>query len=135
MNISNYYRNMIINHMLRGQAFSPAATVYIALFTANTGLQTNNPSSEVSASGYERKAISLTEATTGTSANGLDIDWEPAEAAWGTVYQAAIVDHATNTNWGTNVNVLMWNDLAESKTVNIGDIFKFPAGNVVVTFE
>lgn len=135
MNISNYYRNMIINHMLRGQAFSPAATVYIALFTANTGLQTNNPTGEVSASGYVRKAISLTEATTGTSSNSSDIEWDTAVAAWGTVYQVAIVDHETNTNWGTNVNVLMWNDLEESKTVNIGDIFRFSAGNVVVNYE
>ena len=135
MNISNYYRNMIINHMLRGEAFSPPATVYLALFTSNTGLQTNSPTGEVSASGYVRKAISLSEATTGNSANSGDIEWDTAVAAWGTVYQAAIVDHETNTNWGTNVNVLMWNDLEESKTVNIGDIFRFSAGNAVVTFE
>ena len=35
---SNYYLETIIDHMLRGAAFTPPATVYVALFSADTGL-------------------------------------------------------------------------------------------------
>jgi len=31
--ISDYYENKIIDHMLRGQAFTPPSTIYLALYT------------------------------------------------------------------------------------------------------
>lgn len=46
-NLSDYMENKIIDHMLRNQAYTPPATVYVALFTAVTGLEANNPTSEV----------------------------------------------------------------------------------------
>lgn len=45
---SDYYENKILDHMIRGQAFTVPTTVYLALFTANTGLEGNSPSAEVS---------------------------------------------------------------------------------------
>lgn len=134
-NFSNYYRDKIIDHMLRGQAFSPAATVYIALFSADTGLQTNAPSAELSAGGYVRKAVALGAPSAGVSSNPSDVEWDAASASWGTITHAAIVDHPTNTTWGTNVNVLMWNALEETKAIGAGDIFKFATGNIVATVE
>ena len=132
---SNYYENKIIDHMLRGQAFTPPATVYIALFTANTGLEANLPTGEVStaATGYTRKAVTLSAASGGSSSNSADVVWDVATANWGTVTAAAIVDHETNTDWGTDVNVLMWADLSTSKTVNNEDLFKILATKFTVT--
>ena len=132
-NFSDYYRNQIVNHMLRGQAFTEPTTVYVALFTANTGLQDNSPTAEVSGGGYVRKTLTLSEATSpaGDSNNSL-IEWDAATANWGEVTHVAIVDHETNSNWGTDVNVLMWDALVASKTIETNDIFRLPEGNLEV---
>lgn len=132
---SDFYENKIIDHMLRGVAYTVPTTVYVALFTANTGLEANNPTSEVSTSGtaYARVAVTLNAASGGATSNSADLTWTTATASWGTVTSAAIVDHLTNTTWGTNVNVLMWADLSASKLVNSGDLFKILAGDLDVT--
>jgi hypothetical protein len=134
MDFSVYYRNKIIDHMLRGQSFTVPTTVYVALFTADTGLSANSPTGEVSLSGtaYERLAVTLSEASAGDSANSAILEWDPATADWGTITHAAIVDHATNTNWGTGVNVLMWDALVAPKSINTDDIFRIPAGNLEI---
>ncbi len=139
-NFSNYYRNKVVEHMLRGQVFPVPETVYIALFTANTQLQINDPTAEVDADDYVRKALVLDEADSGghdpgESANTSDITWDAAENDWGEITHLAIVDHETNEDWGTDVNVLMWDRLekdgdAAPKTINTDDIFSLPAGNL-----
>ncbi len=134
---SNYYENKIINHLLRNEAFSPPSAIYIALFTGNAAaaLEANNPTTEVSFSGtaYQRKAITLSAASNGTSANASLIEWAVTTAGWGTVTYLALVDHPTNTNWGTNVNVLMWGALATPKSVLIDEILRIPQSSITVT--
>ena len=131
---SDYYENKIIDHMLRNQAFTPPTTVYVALFTSTTGLEANSGiTGEVSGGSYARQAVTLTAASAGASENNADITFPTASASWGTVTALAIVDHATNTTWGTNVNVLMYGTLTASKAVGNGDTFKILAGNIDVT--
>lgn len=131
---SDYAENLIINHLLRAQAYTPV-TIYVALFTAGTGLEANNPTAEVSGGGYARQVAGLSPASGGASSNAADIIFPTATADWGTITHVALVDHPTNTNWGTNVNVFMWSALDTAKTVNAGDTFKINAGNLNVTVE
>ena len=130
--LSVYYRDKIIDHMFRGQAFTVPTTIYVALFTSDAGLSANNPTGEVStsATAYTRKTLALSEANGGDTANTGVIEWDPATSNWGTVVYAAIVDHPTNTNWGTNVNVLAWDSLVASKVIDTDDIFRLPIGNL-----
>jgi len=130
---SDYFENQIINHMLRNQAFTPPSTVYLALFTAVTGLEANNPSAEVSGGSYARMAVTLDAASGGATQNSSNVDWTTATGDWGTVTHVAVVDHLTNTTWGTNVNVLMYGALTQAKTVNTGDTFRFLAGDLDIT--
>ena len=134
---SDYYENRIIDHMLRGQAFTPPAVIYLALFTASTGLETGSPTGEVSFSGtgYVRKAIALSAASGGNTANSAELLWDAATGNWGNVTHAAIVDHATNTGWGTNVNVLAWKNLNEAKTINTTDVFRVAAGSLTFAVQ
>jgi len=127
---SDYYENKIIDKMLRNQAFTPPTNLYLALFTADTGLEANNPTAEVSGGAYARKIFTLTAASGGLSANVADITFDEATADWGTITHVAIVDHLSNSNWGTDVNVLMWGPLDASKVVNNGDTFKVPLGDL-----
>ena len=131
---SDYYENKIIDHMLRAQAFTPPATLYVALFTgsAASALEANNPTTEVSGGGYARKAVTLSAGSSGATANTNEVDFGTASAAWGEVTHAAIVDHETNTTWGTNVNVLMFTPLTANKTVASGDIVKIEVGSLTV---
>jgi hypothetical protein len=133
MSMSDYLENKIIDHILRNQAFTPPATVYLALFTGSTGLEANNPTAEVSGGAYVRQALALAAASGGSSSNSALITFPTATVAWGTVSHWAIVDHDTNVTWGTNVNVLYWGALSVSRTVAADDVVKVGAGNLVVT--
>jgi hypothetical protein len=130
---SDYYENKIIDHMLRAIAFTPPATIYVALFKAVTGLEENNPTQEVSGGSYARQPVTLIAASGGASENSADIIFPQATADWGTVSHVALVDHLSNTNWGVGVNVLMWSALDASKLVESGDTFKINAGDLDVT--
>lgn len=131
---SDFFENKIIDHMLRNQAYTVPATVYIALFTADTGLEANSPTAEVSGTNYARRAVTLAAASGGASSNSGTIIMGTAGAAgWGTVTHAALVDHETNSTWGTDVNVLMWTALDASKIVDEGDIVQFNAGDLDIT--
>ena len=130
---SDHYENKIIDHMLRNQAFTPPSTIYLALFTADTGLEADNPTAEVSGGAYARQAFTLTAASGGASENGADIEFPEATGNWGTITHVAIVDHLSNSNWGTDVHVLMWGPLAASKVINTGDTLRINAGDLDVS--
>jgi len=127
---SDYLENWVIDFFLRNTAFTPPATVYVALFTSSSGLESNNPTAEVSGGAYARQVCALDAASGGVSANTSDITFPIATADWGTVTHIAIVDHLTNTTWGTNVNVLMWAALDTARIVLEGDRLKFDAGEI-----
>jgi hypothetical protein len=134
-NFSNQMENDIINHFFMNATLTPATQLYVALFTASAGLETNLPTGEEAGGAYARVLSTFTTATAGTSENGADITFATATGDWGTVSHVAIVDHATNVTWGTNVNVLMWGTLTATKAVGTGDIFKIPAGDLDITVQ
>jgi len=132
--LSDFLENTIINHILRNQAYTPATAIYVALFTADTGLEADaGVSGEVSGGSYARQAVTLAAASGGASSNSGDIAFPTATGDWGEITHAAIVDHETNVTWGTNVHVLMWHALTAPKTVNTGDTFKILEGDLDVT--
>jgi len=130
---SDYFENAIIETMRATNI--TAAAAYVALFTADTGLEADNPTAEVSGGSYAREAAGLSAASGGASSNASDITFTTATADWGTVTHVALVDHETNGNWGTDVHVLMWSALDAPKTVANGDTFKINAGDLDVTVE
>lgn len=128
--LSSYLANQVIDHMLRNQAFTPPATVYLALFIGATGLSTDAPTLEVTGAGYARQEITLSEASGGTSSNSAVINFPIAEADWGEITHVAIVDHETNDTWGTNVHVLTWAAVTDPQTVNTGMLLQVDAGAI-----
>lgn len=131
---SDYFEDAIIETMRATNI--TAVAVYVALFTAVTGLEADNPTAEVPTAGgtlYARKLADLTAASGGASSNAGAITFPTAGADWGTVTHCALVDHLDNTNWGTDVHVLMWSALDAGKTVADGDTFKINAGDLDVT--
>jgi len=124
---STYLENKIIDHMLRNQSFTPPTTVYVALFTADNGLEGGTITGEVSGGAYARQAVTLSAASDGESSNSADIEFPTATADWGTITHVALMDAASGGN------VLMHSALDASKTVNNGDTFKINAGDLDIT--
>jgi len=135
MNFSNYLENKIIDHCLRAQAWTPPANLYLALFSNSTGLEGNSPSAEISANAYARQPISLTAAVGGVSYNTATISFPRATANWGQVSHIAIVDHLSNTNWGVDVNVLVWAKLDSARTIQNTDTFRVMGSDLSVVVD
>ena len=132
---SDYLELKLLDHVLGNTTFTQPANIYVALFTASTNLESNNPSAEVSTSGtaYARQAVSFGAAASGSCATDATVTFPVATATYGTVTHIAIVDHVSNTNWGTGVNVLFYGSLTASKQIDTNDQFIISSGNLTVT--
>ena len=124
---SNFFEDKIIDHMLRAVAFTPPATLYLALYT--TAPTDAGGGTEVSGGAYARQSFTLTVASGGASSNSADITFPTATANWGTVVACAIWDNAATPN------MLMWSNLDASKTVATGDTFKINAEDLDITVD
>jgi hypothetical protein len=125
--MTDYFENVVINHILRNQAYTPVATIYVGLYTAapsDTGGGT-----EVTGGAYARQSISLGAGSLGATDNTADITFPTASAGWGTVTHVGIFDASTGGN------LLMYGALTASRVVNNGDIFKILAGNCDLSFD
>ncbi len=127
---SRYYRDKIVNHMLRNQAFTPPANLYLMALNANTGVHDNAPTSEVTGGSYGRVGFTLTAPDNGATANVADALFSKATTPWGSITTMAIVDHQTNTNWGVDVNVIGWSDLNTAREILAGDRLVIDAGDL-----
>ena len=127
--LSDYMENAIINQMRNVAGVQVA--VYVALFTAVTGLEADTgwSGTEVSGGSYARQLAGLTAGSGGLSSNAADITFPQATANWGVITHCALMDAVTAGH------VLMWTQLDASKTINSGDTFKFNAGDLDVTMD
>jgi hypothetical protein len=134
---SDYLEVKLLDHVLGNTTFTQPTNIYVALFTSATGLEVNNPTGEVSTSGtgYVRRVASFAAATSGTGSCATDttLTFPVATASYGTVTHIAIVDHISNTTWGSNVNVLFFGSLTTSKLIDTSDQFVISSGNLTVT--
>ena len=124
---TDFLENKIIDHMLRNQAYTPPATVYVALFT--TATNDAGGGTEVSGGAYARQPAGLSAAAGGASSNGADITFPQATADWGIVTHLALMDAISGGE------MLMHTILDASKTINNGDTFKINLGDLDVTLE
>lgn len=125
---TNYTENLLLNYLLTANAVTRPTQWYVGLFTSapsDTGGGT-----EVSGSGYTRMSTgTMTISGTATSAvNAAAIEFPAASGGnWGAITHAAILDASTS---GT---MLAWAPLTVGRTINDGDVFRFPASSLTVT--
>lgn len=143
--LSNYLENKLVDLILRGQAFSAPANVYVGLFTSDPTDAASG--TEVSGGSYARVAVSgalaswagtqsagsttASSGTGGVTSNNAAITWGAAPTAnWGSVTHFGVFDASSGGN------LLIHGALTASKTINNGDPAPaFPAGSLVVTFS
>lgn len=141
---SNYTENKVLDWFLRGQAFTPPATVYVGLLTAapdDTGGGT-----EVSGGSYARVAVTsslsnwagsqgagstaVSSGTSGTTSNNSAITFPTPTANWGLITHFALYDASSGGN------MISYAALTQSKNVNNGDAApSFAAGALTLQLD
>ena len=112
-----------------GTPTRPTTPLKVALFTTSPNQETGTGGTEVSGGSYARTSVTFTSASGGSSSNNADVTFPTATALWGTVVAAGIYDSA-----GTPV--LLWvGNLTTSKTIDVGDTFKIPSGQLTVSVD
>ena len=128
---SDYLELKVLDHVLKYSTapYTAPTTLYLALFTATTGLETNSPSAEVSTSGtaYARQAVTFATASAGSSSTNATVTFPAATANFGTITHVAIMDASTAGN------VLFHGAVTTSKTIETGDTFQVSSGNLTVS--
>lgn len=116
----------LINHVFRGQPYTPPGGVYLSLYL---GSQTKNDNAtEVSGTWYSRKSIGSMSAPTGaghSSANLAAIEFNMFEGSDATIVSWGLKDAATNGN------LLYFGDLAAPQVLNDGDVFLAEPGDLI----
>lgn len=139
---SDFLENRLIDWLLRGQSFTPPATVYVALLTSAPS--DAGGGTEVSGGSYARVAVAgslanwagtqsagsttASSGTGGATSNNGAITFPTPSANWGVVTYFGIFDAAASGN------LLFHAALTTAKTINNGDPApSFAAGALTLT--
>jgi hypothetical protein len=126
MSFSNYLETKILDHVFGGTAYTAPGTLYLALFTAAPGEAGGG--TEVSGTAYVRKSVAFT--TSGdTTSNTAAVEFDTAGSNWGTVTHVGIFDASSAGN------LMAYAGLSSSKTIESGDVFRVPAGDLDITLN
>ena len=123
---SDYLENKVLDYVLSGGSFSQPGTKYLALYT--TAPTDAGGGVELSGSAYARQSCAFT-TTSSASTNSAAAEWPTATGNWGTIVAVGIFDASTSGN------LLAWSTLTSSRTIETGDVFRVPAGDLDVTLD
>lgn len=130
---SDFEEAGVANERLGGTAFTVPGTHYFALSTT-TPTDAGGNFTEPGVGSYARVAATNNSTTWpaasgGVKANGIQITFPTATAAWGTVTHFGIYDASSGGN------LLYLGALTSSLVVNNGDTPRFPIGDLTITFD
>lgn len=128
--LSDFAENAVVKHLTKEAAYSPAATVYLALCTADpTDAATGASMNEVADSNnYARTAITFGAATSRRVTQSGTVTFPQASGAWGIVTHWAVVTSGTHGSG----DVLASGALSVSKSVVNGNTPSVASGEVWV---
>ena len=127
MSFSNFLETEILDHVFAGAAYTAPTTKYLALFTAVSDGETGSVT-EVSGGGYARQSVAFT--TSGnTTSNNAAVEYPTATANYGTVTHVAVFDASTSGN------MMAYAALSSNKTIETGDVFRVPSGDLDITLN
>jgi len=130
--MSTYLENALVNHVLRNTAYTtPGTTVYVGLIKYYDAavVEAGTLTQEASGGAYARVQVTAWDAASnGATQNTGAITFPTATGDWGGISGVIISDHASAGN------VLLHGSLTSARDVKNGDVFKFNAGDLDVTF-
>ena len=126
MSFSNYLETKVLGHVFGGTAYTAAGTLYLALFTTNPA--EDGSGTEVTGGGYVRQTVAFT-VTGNTASNTAAVEYPTASANYGTVTHVGVYDASTAGN------LLAYAALTSSKSIETGDVFRVPTGDLDITLD
>ena len=127
MSFTNYLETEILDHVFAGAAYTAPGTKYLALFTAVADGETGSVT-EVSGGGYARQSVAFT--TSGnTTSNNAAVEFPTATGNYGTVTHVGVYDASTSGN------LMAYAALSSNKTIETGDVFRVPSGDLDITLN
>jgi len=141
--MSDFLEGEVLKHLLRTGTFIKPAEAAMSLASADPGeAGTGASHSELAATGgYTRIArdpldANWTAVAAGTTDNAAVITFPTATVNWSAVVShTTVLDESTVLTSGTAANLWFKGALTASKTVNNGDVFQYPTGNVDVQID
>ena len=124
MSKTNYLEDALLNHVLRNVPYTPAATIYLGLYTVAPGEPGGG--TEVTGGSYTRQPVTFSAPAGGSVSNTTDVIFPMATAGWGTVVAFALHDAPTGGN------MLYFANMTASRDILPNDQLRFPAGQLLV---
>ena len=126
MSFSNYLETKVLGHVFGATAYTAAGTLYLALFTSDPA--EDGSGTEVTGGEYARQTVAFTVAGNNAS-NTSAVEYATATAGYGTVSHVGVYDASTSGN------LLAYAALTSSKTIETGDVFRVPTGDLDITLD
>jgi len=128
MSFSNHLETEILDHVFGGNAYTAPATLYLALFTSNPDEDASGTEVSTSGTAYARQTVAFT-VSGNTATTSAAVEYSTATANFGTVSYVGVMDASTGGN------LLAYAALTSSKTIETGDVFRVPAGDLDITLD
>ena len=128
MSFSNYLETKVLDHVFGGTAYTAPATLYLALFTANPNEDGSGTEVSTSGTAYARQSVAFT-ISGNTASNTAAVEYPTATASYGTVSHVGIYDASSAGN------LIAYAALTSSKSIEIGDVFRVPTGDLDITLD
>lgn len=126
MSFSNTYETHVLNYVFTTTSVTRPTAWYLALFTSNPAEDASG--TEVSGGGYVRQSATFT-VSGNTASNSGAIEFPTATAGYGTVSHVGIYTAASGGD------LIAYAALSTSKTIDTGDVFRVPDGDLDVTLD
>ena len=127
MSFTNFLETEILDHVFAGAAYTAPTTKYLALFTALADGEAGSVT-EVTGGGYARQTVAFT--TSGnTTSNNAAVEYPTATANYGTVTHVGVYDASSSGN------LMAYAALSSNKTIETGDVFRVPSGDLDITLN
>ena len=126
MSFTNFLETEILDHVFAGAAYTAPSTKYLALFTGAPG--ETGGGTEVTGGAYARQTVAFT--TSGnTTSNNAAVEYPTATANYGTVTHVGVYDASSSGN------LMAYAALSSNKTIETGDVFRVPSGDLDITLN
>jgi len=128
MSFSNYLETELLDHVFTNSAYTAPSTLYLALFTSNPADDASGTEVSTSGTAYARQTVTFS-VSGNTATTSAAVEFPTATASFGTVTHVAVYDASTAGN------LIAYAALTSSKTIDTGDVFRVPAGDLDITLD
>lgn len=126
MSLSNTFETTTLQWLFTNTSVTRPTSWHLALYTVAPG--EGGSGTECSGTAYARQSFTMT-VSGDTATNAANIEYAVAGSSWGTLVAVGVFDAATSGN------LIAYGNLTATKTIDTGDVFRVPAGDLDITLN